>query len=217
MLTRVPLAVLVVLTLAGCNSSPYFSAWEKLGWAKRDILVSRVKEARDEQEGAKNEFKSTLAEFRSVAGIKDDELQPKYDKLKADYDRCETRAAAVKKRIDSVDGVAEAMFSEWKKELSEYESAELRHSSERQLDAAKDRYAQLIAAMRRAESKMHPVLRAFHDQVLFLKHNLNARAIASLDQTRVQVESDVASLIAEMEASIKEANSFISEMQKQTK
>ena len=35
---------------------------------------------------------------------------------------------------------------------------------------------------------MKPVLAAFHDQVLVLKHNLNARAIASLEGTAVTLQ-----------------------------
>jgi len=34
-----------------------------------------------------------------------------------------------------------------------------------------------------AEDQIAPVLKAFHDQVLFLKHNLNSRAIGSLKGT----------------------------------
>ena len=56
---------------------------------------------------------------------------------------------------------------------------------------------------------------AFHDQVLYLKHNLNAKAIASLQTELVSVEAEVNSLIKDMEASIKEANSFISAMVKE--
>jgi hypothetical protein len=66
--------------------------------------------------------------------------------------------------------------------------------------------------MRRAEDKMQPVLNAFRDQVLFLKHNLNARAIAALEGTVASLEAEVATLILDMEASIEEANRFIDEM-----
>ncbi len=67
----------------------------------------------------------------------------------------------------------------------------------------------MIRAMRRAESKMDPVLSAFNDQVLFLKHNLNAKAVASLKGELASVETDIAALIREMESSIAEANEFI--------
>ena len=69
--------------------------------------------------------------------------------------------------------------------------------------------------MKRAESKIEPVLSAFRDQVLFLKHNLNAQAIASLQNELTSVEADIASLIKEMEASIAEADVFIKTMTKE--
>jgi hypothetical protein len=69
--------------------------------------------------------------------------------------------------------------------------------------------------MKRAETKMDPVLAKFKDQVLFLKHNLNAQAIASLKSELVSVEGNIASLIKEMETSIKEADSFIASMAKE--
>ena len=116
-------------------------------------------------------------------------------------------------RIDDVERVAGALFKEWKAELGQYSSPELRRSSQRQYDQTQGQYQRLVEAMRAAESKMEPVLGAFKDQVLFLKHNLNARAIASLQSTSARVESDVQALIAEMESSIAEANAFIEQMQ----
>ena len=74
------------------------------------------------------------------------------------------------------------------------------------------RYDVLMVAMKGAETKMTPVLGAFGDQVLFLKHNLNAQAITSLQDTVVKIESDVGKLIEEMQKSIAEADSFIASM-----
>ena len=62
---------------------------------------------------------------------------------------------------------------------------------------------------------MSPVLAKFKDQVLFLKHNLNAQAIASLKSELGSVESNIKILIKEMEASIKQADAFISSMTKE--
>jgi hypothetical protein len=63
--------------------------------------------------------------------------------------------------------------------------------------------------MKRAEAKMPPVLTAFRDQVLFLKHNLNARAIASLEGTFGELEGEVAALIRDIDASIQESGRFL--------
>jgi hypothetical protein len=56
------------------------------------------------------------------------------------------------------------------------------------------------------------VLRAFRDQVLFLRHNLNARAIASLEGTVESLEAEVAALVREMDASIRQANECVESM-----
>ena len=71
-----------------------------------------------------------------------------------------------------------------------------------------------FTAMKKAETKIKPVLRAFNDRVLFLKHNLNAGAIASLRKQKKAVETDIKSLVADMNKSISEADRFIKAMSK---
>ncbi len=208
------LMISVSVILMGCSSA-YYGTMEKLGYHKRDIMVSRVESARDAQEEAKEQFKSALEQFSSVLKVDGGELEEKYTQLKAAYDKSAARAEAVQERIEDVEDVSEALFEEWQTELDQYTSDSLRRSSARKLRQTKQQYAQLIGAMKRAEKKMEPVLRAFNDQVLFLKHNLNARAIASLQTELVSVEAEVNSLIRDMEASIKEADTFINAMAKE--
>jgi gas vesicle protein len=186
---------------------------EKLGYQKRELLVARVKDARQSQEEAKEQFQSALERFSAVLNFKGGELQEKYDKLKAELDGSESNATAVRERIDDVEDVADALFDEWQSELDQYSDDNLRRASKNKLDDTRRRYKQLISAMKRAERKLDPVLSVFRDQVLFLKHNLNAQAIASLQDERVSIETDVASLISEIEASIREADAFIKEME----
>jgi histidinol dehydrogenase len=121
----------------------------------------------------------------------------------------------VRERIDAVENVGEALFREWEAELDQYTNAAMRRVSADKLRATRARYDQLVAAMRRAETRVEPVLSAFRDQVLFLKHNLNAKAIAALQTELASVEDDIAGLIREMEASIAEADSFIREMEQE--
>ena len=202
-------AVLVILP--GCGKV-YYGTWEAMGVHKRDIMVDRVQDARDDQEAAKEQFASALEKFSAMFEFEGGELEAKYKALKAELDASESKASAVTGRIDSVESVSEALFSEWETELEQYTNADLRLASEKQLRQTRTKYDQMIAAMRKAESKMQPVLSAFRDQVLFLKHNLNARAIASIEGTAGELETDVAKLIAEMEVSIKEADAFIESM-----
>jgi len=210
-MTRRLLLASLVFALAGCASANY-AFWNKFGYEKRDILVSRVESAKTDQEKAKEQFKTTLQRFQELTGYQGGDLEAKYKKLSSEYDACKSRADDVSSRIKSVDAVASDMFKEWKQELSEYKDPKLKAASEQKLSDAQTRYATLIDLMRKSEAKMQPVLQAFHDQVLFLKHNLNAEAVASLQTTAAGIDTDVQALIKDMEASINEANSFIAQM-----
>ncbi len=209
---RLVLLLTGLLIVSGGCKSTYYKTWEKLGWEKRDILSDRVKDARDSQNVAKEQFKTTLQRFQEVTKFEGGNLEAQYKKLNNEFQKANTRADTVRERIDSVESVAADMFKEWKAELKEYSNAELRRSSEQKLDDTRRRYDQFIAAMHRAEERMNPVLVVFKDQVLFLKHNLNAAAIDSLQTTTAGVEDDVSQLIAEMEASIAEANEFMKQI-----
>lgn len=200
-----------VLSLLACQTA-YYGAMEKLGIEKRDILVDRVEDARGAQQAAKEQFEDALEQFIAVTDFRGGALEDQYRSLKAEYDASEARAENVRGRIRDVERVAKDLFAEWEKELGQFTNQELRRSSERQLTDTRRRYAVLIDKMRRAESKIAPVLDAFRDRVLFLKHNLNAQAIASLRTDRAEVESDIAALVAEMNKSIAEADAFIRKM-----
>ena len=208
------LLLATALPILGCQSM-YYAGMEKMGYHKRDLMVSDVEKARNAQQEAKEQFKSALDRFTTVLNIKGGELQEKYETLNAEYERSEAKAQAVRDRIDSVEDVSEALFAEWEAELKEYSSANLRKSSQTKLTQTRTQYTKLIKAMKRAESKMPPVLAKLKDQVLFLKHNLNAQAIASLKSELGSVESNINILIKEMEASIKQADAFISSMNKE--
>ena len=210
---RIPLLFLTcLLGFTGC-SSVYYDAMEKVGIPKRKILVDRVGEARESQQEAKQQFSSALAQFLAVAQVPPSQLQSTYEKLDAEFKRSETRAKEVRERIAAIDSVASALFSEWGDELGQYKSPALRAQSERQLATTKNRYSALMRVMDQAAARMDPVLDAFRDQVLYLKHNLNAQAIASLNASSRDLQQDISRLVADMEKSIREADAFIASMQ----
>ena len=205
-LLAAPLAV--ALLFSGCSSA-YYGAMEKFGVAKRDILVDRVGNARESQQEAKEQFASALEKFIAVTKVEGGSLKAKYDRLNDDFKRSEARATEVRERIAAVADVSDALFSEWKKELGAYSDRGLRDQSQRQLDETKRRYNDLMRTMRAAADRMDPILGKFRDQVLFLKHNLNAQAIAGLTSTASNLQGDVSRLIEDMEKSIREADEFI--------
>lgn len=204
-------AAFLCFNLAGCQSA-YYAAWEKVGIEKRDILVDRVEDAKSSQEDAQEQFSSALEAYSAVIGFDGGELEDIYDTLKSQYDDSQAAADEVTQRINNIESVADALFEEWETELSQYQNASLKRDSQQKLSATKRRYNSLLSSMRRAESKMAPVLSALQDNVLYLKHNLNASAIGALQGELSTIENNVKQLIAQMNTAIAESDAFIATM-----
>ena len=202
----------IFLMLTACTTM-YLEGLEKIGIPKRDVMVSRVEKARDTQEETKEQFKSALEQFTAATNFSGGDLEATYNRLNDAYEASVGKAEEVKTRIADIESVSEALFTEWKTEITQYSNASMKQSSQKKLDATQTHYRQLITSMKQAEAKIEPILTVFHDQVMFLKHNLNARAIASLKGELGTIKSDVSALVASMEKSINEANAFISTME----
>ncbi|MEJ2531425.1 MAG: DUF2959 domain-containing protein [Halioglobus sp.] len=212
LLLRTAALLLLIPVLAACQSA-YYEAAEKVGYHKRDILVDRVEDSRDAQLDAEEQFQSALEQLSALTNFDGGDLEKMYNKVADEYEDADEAAAEVRERIDGVEDVAEALFEEWETEIGQYSSAKLKADSQAKLRETKARYDGMITAMRRSEAKMDPVLAALHDNVLYLKHNLNARAVASLKVELGDIEQDIEALIQEMRKSIDASNAFIDTLQ----
>lgn len=201
-----------VLTLSGCADT-YYGAMEKVGIHKRDIMIDRVEDARDAQQEAQEQFQSALEQFDSVVKLQDTDLKRAYDNLNSEYEASVDAADNVSARIDKVESVAQALFDEWEDELELYENQEFKRSSKVKLDSTKVRYKEMLASMHRAEQSMVPVLRIFQDNVLYLKHNLNAQAIGSLRGEFSSLKNEINRLVTRMNQAIDQSNQFIADIQ----
>ena len=202
----------LLFLFGGCSSVQY-SAMEKVGVYKRDILVDRVEDAQEAQQTAKEEVKSAYEQFTTLVQVDGGDLEKTYKRLQNSVDETQDSVDEVDERIEAIERVAEDLFDEWREELDQYSSASLRRSSEQKLRDTQARYKQMLGSMKRARGRIDPVLNVFQDHVLFLKHNLNARALASLKNEVGSIEGKVDVLIRDMEAAIAEAGRFIATMQ----
>ncbi|BBL33941.1 hypothetical protein Nstercoris_00169 [Nitrosomonas stercoris] len=207
------LVVALVMLMTAC-SSMYYDALEKIGIPKRDVLVSRVEKARDTQEETREQFKSALEQFSAATNFDGGDLEVVYKKLNREYEASADKAKEVRSRIEDIQSVAAALFAEWEQEITQYSNPTLKQNSQNKLDTTRSYYKQLIVSMENAESRIQPVLTVFNDQVMYLKHNLNARAITSLKGELQLLQSNVSTLVEAMEQSINEANAFISTMER---
>lgn len=200
--------VLLMIMLSGCETA-YYNAWEKVGVHKRDLLVDRIEDTQDAQEDTQEQFKDALEQYRAVVNFDGGDLEKLYNKLNSEYEDSETAAQSIADNISRVEDVADDLFEEWENELALIKNRSLRQDSASKLHDTRYKYQQMVKSMRKAEKTVHPVLETLRDQVLYLKHNLNARAISALKGELNTINSDVNKLIVDMQKSIDEANLFI--------
>lgn len=196
------------LGVYGCNTA-YYAAMEKIGKEKRHLLADNVEDVKDSQTEAKEEFKGALTRIRELYNFDGGELESVYDRLKASYEDCESRAGQIEKRILRVKTVAEDLFAEWSDEIQQIQDAKLRESSRKSRSDTQRRYQTMEKAMDKSARAMTPVLTRLKDYVLYLKHNLNAQAVGALGNEMVSIETDVTTLIRDMDSAIREAETFI--------
>lgn len=213
---RFTLAAALCFTLSGCQTA-YYSAMEKVGIHKREILVDRVEATKESQQESQQEFQSALERLTTLINFDGGELQSAYEQLNDDYESSLSAANDVSSNINKVEDVAQALFDEWEGELTQYSSASLKRESEKKLKLTVRQFEKLLRSMRSSEKKMQPVLASLKDNVLYLKHNLNAQAIAAIRGEFKSLKSDIQSLIDDMNRSIADSNKFIEQMNNNSK
>ena len=207
------MSIVLVITLSGCSSA-YYSAMEKVGIHKRDIMVDRVVDAKESQQEAQAQFKSALEEMTALINFDGGDLEEQYNVIQGQYEDSKEAAEHVSSRINKIEDVADALFDEWQDEIEQISSSNLKKQSSSKLRETQRRYESLVRSMRKAESKMGPVLSALKDNSLFLKHNLNAKAIGALQGEMVSIKNDVSALIKDMNSAIEQSQQFIELLEK---
>lgn len=203
---------LMLISLTACQSA-YYSAMETVGQHKRDIMLDRVENTQEAQQEAQQQFTSALEQLSSLISYDGADLAEQYQATKDQYDASKEAADEVEQHIESIENVADALFDEWQEEIEQYSSSKLRRQSESKLKQTQRHYQSLIRSMHKAQDKMSPVLSALKDNTLYLKHNLNARAIGALQGEYDSIKRDVEVLISEMNNAINQSQQFIDLLQ----
>lgn len=211
-LQRFSVIAITTLAIAGCQSA-YYSAMEKVGVHKRDIMLDRVENAQTAQQDAQQQFKSALDQLSQLINYDGGDLAAQYELVNDQYEASKSSAEEVESRISAIENVAEALFDEWNDEIEQYSSASLKQQSQQKLKKTQRNYQSLIKSMHRAKDRMAPVLSALKDNSLYLKHNLNAQAIGALQGEYKTIKRDVESLVAEMSKAIEQSQQFIDLLQ----
>jgi hypothetical protein len=213
------LLCLVALALTACQAAEKsarnvgYSAYELVGVEKRDLLRKRINEATEDQKEAGESFTNALDRLQQTYGVQGSELEKVYSRLNSAYEDAKEEVAEVKNSREKMNTVAGDLFEEWKKEIGEMQSADLKSRSRATLAETKNGFDKMHSALRASEKQMEPVLAKLKDHTLFLKHNVNAQSVASLKTEGARIEGDIQKLLASMTASIKEAEEFTKQIQ----
>lgn len=207
-MARFILMITVILFLSGCNTV-YYKTMEQFGKEKRHLLKSDVKNVRQSQTKAQREFQDALTTVKELYGFQGGDLEQFYKRLKTNYEDCESRANQIEKRINTVEEVAADLFKEWDAEIAQIQNPEMKASSLQSYADSKEQYERLQKVMKDSTKGMYPVLAKLKDTMLYLKHNLNAKAVGVMGGEVDSIEQDVEKLIFDMNASVDEAEAFI--------
>ncbi len=206
------LCLLVLAVLAtGCSTVKY-EALEQVGIYKRDILVDRVEDARDSQSETREELLAAYEELNLLIGEDGGELERQYKRLNRKVERSRDAIADLDDHLAAIDKVSADLFEEWREELGQYSSQSLRRDQEQKLRESQTQFASLRQRMQVARDRVDPVMAVLNDNVLYLKHSLNAQALDALRGEATALEGKVDALIRDMQAAIDEADAFIQRM-----
>lgn len=209
--TGIGIAVILLTALSGCSSVKY-SALEKVGIHKRDILVDNVEDARDAQAETREQLVTAYEELSALIGYEGGELEEKYERLSKEVERAQDKTEELDEQLSDIDRVSEDLFEEWEEELDLYNSAALRADQAQKLTLARRQFSTMRDRMQKARDRVDPVMAVLNDNVLFLKHSLNAQALAALRGQATLLEGQVDALIRDMQIAIEEADAFIARM-----
>lgn len=193
-------------------STVYYNVWEALGKEKRDLLKSNVLKVKEDQDEVQEEFRDTLEKVRSKYKLNGGNLEKIYDQLSGDYDDAKAKSDTLSKRIDKVEEIAEDLFAEWETEANQITNPTYRRDSLSKRKATMRKFSGMHKAMRRVESSLKPVLTKLKDQVLYLKHNLNAQAIGAFKVEFEKIAREINSLSGQIKRSSRAADDFIANM-----
>jgi len=201
--------LLALPLVAGCASTE--TSYMILGGSKapQKPLVQTVVRAENETLEGRQSFKEAFLLFQRLSSPQAIDL----DKMQKDFERamerCSDCAEALDERIDSVREELDELVDDWSSELGSYSSDTLRAKSETMLKDNQARSQRVLQALERLQGRMQPVLAKLRDYALFFHHNLNPRAIATLEDTYRDFDSECRALEAEFDKAQTEIGTFL--------
>jgi hypothetical protein len=172
-------------------------------------LVERVRGAEDEVKEAREDYAAAFTLYQRLTSPQAVELDDLSDDFADSFESCEERASDVAERLAAIREEADALFKGWNEELTRFSGDTLRKKSEAMMLDTQARAQRVLDALERVQARTQPVLLKLQDYALFFHHNPNARAIATLQDTYKDFDSEFKALEAELGRAQSEITAFL--------
>jgi hypothetical protein len=172
-------------------------------------LVHSVERAEDELQEASDDFAEAMRLFAELTAPQALNLEALSDDFSDAVKACGKRSRELDDRIAAVQEESDELFGGWSAELQEFALDSLRKKSEAMMLETKGRTDRVTHALEGTRARMSPVLKKLCDYALFFHHNLNARAIATLQDTYGDFDAEFAALRGELDRTRVEIRAYL--------
>jgi hypothetical protein len=208
-IVRAQAAVLVLLALPACTFVSNLISGGG-GPANVNDLVERVERVSAELDASKA---TMLAAIQKLQAVTAPEFQGDavlaHKELENTLDDSDDQAKALRKSIDKMRAAAEPVFEQWTKDLEAYSNPEMRARSQQRLAAARERYDSVVAAVEPVLVEYETVNQTLHDHLLFLSHDMNPAAVATIQDDVRSVAKQAAGLDGSFQTAKAAARAYV--------
>jgi len=185
------------------------------GVKQAENLVKKTEASAKAITEAREQIKTTLDGYNALIEGNVEDTKKAYGNLQKEMDRSDDRAEDVGKRIDEMNVEADKYFADWTRSLDGISSPDLRARSEERMKDARSRYDQILATTGKAGDMFASFIQNLRDQVTYLGHDLNPRALASLEGDATKLNTAAESFFGKIDSAIDEATSYAASLRPQ--
>jgi hypothetical protein len=200
---------LLALVAGGCKS--FGGSFLVFGGshAPQEDLVARARGAEKDIQEARADFAAASQLYQRLSSPQAVELEKLSGEFEDAVETCEDRAEDMADRIEAIREETVGLVKDWTEELARFSSDAVRKKSEAQMRDTEAYAQRLIAALERLQGRVQPVLLKLQDYELFFEHNLNARAIATLQDTYKDFDNEFRAFESELGKAQGEITAFL--------
>jgi hypothetical protein len=196
-----------------------FVAATTVGVAAQDEGVKQIQEliktAKAEVQSidtAKLQLQKTMDAYNAVMAPEVKDRRDAYKQLQKEMANTDKRRADVSTRSTKMNAEADKLFKSWEESTARIQSPDLRKRSEDRLKKTQDRFAELRQTGQNASSQYESFMKTMQDQVVYLGHDLNPGAVASLKPDADKLNTRAQDLYAVIDKITTAANTNISKL-----